>query len=250
MSYSDRMREMSPPPLQSDPRFVQGLGTGLDRLLSNFKDAIKARFPTYAAANGDAYALANIGADSSMPRYPSETDAQYGARLQQRWLLYARAGAAASPTDPATYPNPIVHEFEGLGFGDITIMEYIDWPDYSAVPNAHESPLPILDSVGTPYFSQFSIWIGSYNGSPIPDGAVMGTGVMGTDQMGVSLSLAVINSAVAAALQWKPAHALLTSFYWLLSGTTISAVMGVALMGTSTMGPGIGSGVVEQQIDK
>lgn len=261
--YSDRMREMSPPPLQSDPRFVQGIGTGLDRLLSNFKDAIKARFPTYAADNADAYALANIGADSSMPRYPSETDAQYGARLQARWLLYARAGAAASPTDPTTYPNPIVHELEGLGFGDVTIMEYIDWPADATNPQVHHSPEPWYDMggvlgvmilgegvLGSPWWSRFWVYVGSYNGATIPVGGTLGVGVLGTMYLGFELPSGVISSAVAAILQWKPAHALCPYLAVLVGGTPIDSVLGIGVLGTMVLGVGGGSGAFVIEINK
>lgn len=228
---------MSPPPLQADPRFVQGIGTGLDTLLARYKDAIKARFPTYAAANGDAYALANIGSDSSMPRYPAETDAQYGARLQQRWGLYERAGAAASPTDPDTYFNPIIHELEGLGFGDIVLMEYINWPADGGDPNVHHSPGGYYDSTGvTPGWSRFWVYIGKYDGANIPEGFVWGTGVWGTGVWGFDLPADVVASAVAAILQWKPAHALCPYLAFLTEGTPMDAVWGYGVWGSFSWG--------------
>lgn len=238
MSYSDRMREMSPPPLQADPRFVQGVGVGLDTLLSRFKDAVKARFPTYAAANGDAYALACFGSDSSMPRYPSETDEQYGDRLQRRWVLYERAGAAASPTDPETYFNPIINELEGLGFGDVVVMEYTDWPADGGNPNVHHSPGGWYDASGvTPWWSRFWVFVGSYDGSPIPEGGVLGVGVLGVMVLGFDLPADVVASAVAVILRWKPAHAICPYLAFLTGGTPMGSVLGYGTLGTFVLGP-------------
>lgn len=252
MSYSDRMREMSPPPLQADPRFVQGVGVGLDTLLSRFKDAVKARFPTYAAANGDAYALACFGSDSSMPRYPSETDAQYGNRLQRRWVLYERAGAAASPTDPTTYFNPIINELEGLGFGDVVVVEYIDWPADGSNPNLHHSPGDWYDSTGvTPWWSRFWVFVGSYDGSPIPEGFVWGVGVWGTGVWGFDLPADVVASAVAAILRLKPAHTICPYLAFLTDGTPISSVWGYGVWGSFTWGSsGTGPGVAFVDINR
>lgn len=237
MPYSDRMRQMATPPLQADPRFLQGIGTGLDTLLARFKDAIKARFPTYAAANNDEYALANIGSDSSLPRYPSETNAQYGARLQRKWEVYERAGAAASPTDPDAYPNPIIQQLEGLGFSDIVLMEYTDWPADAGDPNVHHSPGDWYDSTGTtPWWSRFWIYIGKYNGANIPEGGVLGVGLLGTMYLGFELPAAVINSAVAATIQWKPAHALCPYIAFLTEGTPMDSVLGYGVLGSFTLG--------------
>jgi hypothetical protein len=231
------MRDMSPPPIQADPRFVQGVGVTLDALLSSYKDAIKARFPTYAAANADDYALANIGFDSSLPRYPSETDVQYGARLQQRWVFYERAGAAESPTDPDTYFNPIVRELEGLGFGDVSLIEYVDWPADGSNPNVHHSPGSWYDSTGTtPWWSRFWVYVGQYDGSDIPGGFVWGTGTWGSGVWGFDLPADVVSSAVAAVLKWKPAHALCPYLAFLTDGTPMGSVWGSGTWGTFTWG--------------
>ena len=119
------MRLSSPTPLQGPygASWSNGVGATLDELFADYKDAIKARFPTLAAANNDSYALALLGTDSALPRYPGESLTDYGARLQARWQAYDRSGAAARLDGTG---SDIYDDLVGLGFGDITIVEYRD----------------------------------------------------------------------------------------------------------------------------
>jgi hypothetical protein len=245
---SGRMAYSSPPWLQGPYglSWNAGIGAGLDGLLADAKAAVKARMPLEAAGNADDEALAQLGDDSRLPRYPAETAEQYGARLQARWQTYDRAGAAPRASDGTGCP--ILDDLAGLGFGDITLMEYQDWPAWSGDPEVHESPDGWYDTAGAPWWSRFWIYIGSYQGVSIPAGVLMGTGVMGAGIMGTALPSDVISSAVASGLTWKPAHVLWASIGWLLTGTTTASLMGLAVMGSSVMGPGSGSGIAYQTI--
>ena len=251
MSYEERMQQSAPPPFQ-DPYGLSwngGIGQNLDELLADFKAAVKARMPGLAGANSDALALSYIGSDSSMPRYPAESDAEYGDRLQQRWALYERAGAAAG----STLDNPIVTTLEGLGFGGVVVMEYQDWPDAPEIPipGTHHSPGSWYDSTGaTPWWSRFWVYIGDYNGAPIPAGGVLGAGVLGTMVLGFDLDPDVVSSAVQAILQWKPAYALAVSITFLLGTSTTGSVLGVGTLGTMVLGDTGGDGSSTYVINK
>lgn len=225
MSYKARMVASSPTALQGPygTSWSRGVGQGLDDLLADYKAAVKARFPTVAAANGDTVACNYIGQDSSLPRYPSESLTAYGARLQARWQRYARSGAAAGPGGAV---NPIVQDLEGLELGGITIMEYVDWPAAASPANAHSSPSPVLDSLGTPWWSRFWIFVESYQGAPIPPGFVWGTGTWGTGYWGFTLPPAVVSGAIASGLQWKPAHVLFAGITFLVDDLLINSVWG------------------------
>lgn len=240
MSYKDLIYTALPPWLQagSGKPWAYGMGEHQDQLLTDMKTAVKARFPTYAAAAGDKLALSRLGTDRALPRYPGESDAQYGDRLLMAWEIHEKEGVEQS----------ILTDLEGAGFGDITLMEYRDWPAAASPANAHESPDGILDALGNPWWSRFWIYIGSYNGASIPSGAVMGTGVMGTDVMGVSLDIGTLNSVKQSGISHKPAHTLFCQVGWLLDGTTAASIMGMAVMGASTMGPGAGDGVNYQAV--
>lgn len=251
------MRQSSPPWLQTGygKSFVEGLGDGLDELLSDHKDAIKGRFPTYAAGNSDNYALALIGDDSSLPRYPSETDVEYGDRLQARWERYERAGAAERLDGSGC---PIVEDAEGIGFGGVVLMEYRDWPADAVDPNVHHSPgqwydqagilgIMILgfDVLGSPWWSRFWLYVESFGGADIPSGGVMGVGVLGTMVLGADVDTEAVSGVVRSVLTWKPAHIRCESLIVLTDGTPIESVLGVGLLGTMVLGAaGAGPGSV------
>lgn len=243
MSYKQYFSDILPgqwPRGTTGKMWTDGFAHHMDDMLSDAKDGMKARYPTIAGSAGDDTALAHIGTDRRLRRYPGETDAQYGGRLQQAWAVHRKSG-----TEQA-----ILTDLVGVGFGDITVMEYRDWPDHPTIANAHESPGDDLDSLGNPWWSRFWVYIGSYNGSDIPSGAVMGVGVMGTAVMGVALSTGIVDSVPSIGRQWKTAHDLFVEVGWLLDGTTTASIMGMAIMGTSTMGPGAGLGVNYQLVNK
>lgn len=256
MSYARRMAQRSPGWLQTSYglSWMAGIGGGLDSILDGYKDAIKARFPEYAATNGDDYALAQIGADSSLPRYPNETDTQYGTRLKNRWDRYDRAGAAERASDGSGCP--IVEDAEGIGFGDVRLMEYRDYPADGVNPNVHHSPEPWYDNagilgimllgvgtLGSPWWSRFWLYVGTYNGGNIPSGGVLGVEVLGTMVLGFDLSSEAVMGAIKSGLQWKPAHVRFEGLYVLTDGTPTASVLGIGslfsmILGASGSGPG------------
>lgn len=217
-------------------KWALGFANHLDDIRDETKASLKAKYPTEAVAQSDTTALGLIGDDRQIERYFGETDAQYGARLRTAWDLYTKAGTETSITD----------DLEGRGFGDLTVREYIDWADLGG--GEHESPGTNLDVNGDPWWSRFWLYIGEYGGADIPSGGLMGAAVMGTGVMGVALNTALISGVVRTLLQWKPAHALAVEIGWLLDGTTTASIMGIAIMGTSTLGPGAGTGVNYQTV--
>lgn len=261
--YQSRMRYSSPTWLQDDTgnAWNDGVGAGLDELFSDYKDGIRARFPTYAAANADSYALACFGSDSSLPRYPAETDTEYGVRLQARWQTYARSGAAEKADGTGC---PIKDALEGMGFGDVVIMEYLDWPADADNPQVHHSPPPIYDNggvlgimvlgedlLGSPWWSRFWVFVGTYNGAPIPSGGVLGTGVLGEMILGFDLPSDVVASARTACLQWKPAYVQCAYLAFLTDGTTTDSVLGIGVLGEMVLGAtGSGTGVAVIEINQ
>lgn len=232
MSYKQYFHEIMHSSLQgtTGKQWTDGFAHHMDDMLSDVKDAVQTGFPTAAAAAGDDTALARTGDDRRLRRYPNESDTQYGARLQQAWAVHGKSGTEQS----------ILTDLIGVGFDDITVMEYIDWPDHPTVANAHESPDGYFDVLGNPWWSRFWIYVGSYNGSDIPSGAVMGAGVMDTDVMGVALSTGIVNTVPSIGCQWKPAHDLFVKVGWLTDGMPIGSIMGIAVMGTAVLyaGPG------------
>jgi hypothetical protein len=239
-SRAGRMVAMSPTPLQGayGTSWSAGVGDQLDGVLQDYKDAIKCRFPTYAGANSDSYSLALIGSDSSLPRYPSETDSAYGARLQARWQAYARAGAAPIPPDE-TGCN-ILTDAISLGFDTPVLMEYIDFPSDPGDPNVHHSPGGYYDSLGNPWWSRFWLFLDSYDGSPITTGGVWSVGVWGTAVWGFSLPVGTIEAVISSALTWKPAQTLLASIFVIAGGSVVN-VWGIGAWGTAVWGASSGS---------
>lgn len=220
--------------------WFRGLAAGEDRLLDGTKDAVKARFPETSGTAGDDYALSLIGDDSSLPRYPNETDTTYGQRLRQRWTRYSRGGAAdGSPS--STYPCPILEELEGLGFGGLDLVEYSEWPEDPVTPGLHHSPLPWTDSAGTPWWSRIWILCSEHEGAPILAGGILGVGVLGVMRLGINLPAGAVEAAQTAIRTWKPAHVRAVSMIFYLNGGE-DGVLGRGVLGTMVLGGTGGAG--------
>ncbi|PZA07751.1 hypothetical protein DNA98_05445 [Meiothermus sp. Pnk-1] len=88
--YRAYQRDLSPPWLQQDwgRQWQEELGGAKDRLVDWLVLAVRARYIT--AAPDDALAL--IGQDRRMPRYPSEGADAYRARLLRAWDWWYRSG--------------------------------------------------------------------------------------------------------------------------------------------------------------
>lgn len=234
MSYKAYYLSLLPTPLQGPPGgepWASGFANHVDDLLGEVRDGVRRRFPSVIGADGDDLALAYMGSERGLPRYPSETDAVYAERLRTAWGLRALDGTEAA----------IVTELTGLGFSGITVMEYKDWPT---------APAPLLDANGDPWWSRFWVIIEQYNGADIAVGGILGAMVLGTDPLGISVGEDVILQAKKAILARKPAHALAVSIIFLLDGTPLSAVLGIGVLGTMVLGVGLGSGSVQYIIDQ
>lgn len=228
-TYKQYAADLAPPFLQgaNGIKWHNGFNQHLDELLEDTKAAVKARFPGEAADAGDTLALGAIGSDSRVPRYASETDAGYAERLVGRFDYHAKAGTEQGLLD----------DLAGLGFGDVTIIKYRDWPADGTDPNVHHSPGDWYDATGvTPWWSRFWVYIGSYDGASIPAGGVLGTGVLGTMVLGFELDADVIEMAIDAVRRRKPAHALFASLTVLTDDTSVASVLGVGVLGTMVLG--------------
>jgi hypothetical protein len=243
-TYKQYAADLSPPFLQGSNgvKWHNGFNQHLDDLLEDTKAAVKARFPSEAADASDTLALGAIGSDSRVPRYTSETDAGYAERLVGRFGYHAQAGTEQGLLD----------DLAGLGFGDVTIMEYRDWPADAGDPNVHHSPGSWYDSTGvTPWWSRFWVLIGQYDGAAIPSGGVLGTGVLGVMPLGFELDADVIEMALDAVRRRKPAHALFASLTVLTDDTPVESVLGVGVLGTMVLGAaGSGPGSVVIDVNK
>lgn len=243
-SYKQFAVDISPPFLQGSngQKWLRGFNEHLDNLLDDTKSSVKARFPDEAADAGDTLALGVIGSDSRIPRYLAETDAGYADRLKGRFTYHGSSGVEQGLLD----------DLAGLGFTDITLMEYKDFPADSGDPNVHHSPGNWYDSTGTtPWWSRFWLFIGAYDGDPIPAGGVLGTGILGTMVLGFDLPSDVVEMVVDAVMRRKPAHAQFASISFMTEGTPVSSVLGIGTLGTMVLGAsGSGPGVAVVEINK
>lgn len=228
MGYKDYLRAILPPPLlgTQGTGFARGAAQHLDDLAASLKSAAKRGMPEVIAAEGDADSLAYLGTERGMPRYPSETDVQYGERLRTARTRYRRAGAEDS----------ITSELEGLGWGGVTIVEYRDWPAAASPANAHSSPSPVLDANGDPWESRFWVYAETYGGAVISAADAWGTAVWGTDPWGTEVGAEEIAAAIRAIRKWKPARALAVALVLLLDGTTLDETWGGGSWGAATWG--------------
>jgi hypothetical protein len=90
MTYREWQRRLAPPWLQEGAggRFLEGLGEAKDGLAEQVRQAILARMIQRASED----ALALIGEDRFLPRFPGEPTEAYRARLLAAWEFWRRAG--------------------------------------------------------------------------------------------------------------------------------------------------------------
>jgi hypothetical protein len=90
MTYREWQRRLAPPWLQEGAggRFLEGLGEAKDGLAEHVRQAVLARMIQRAPED----ALALIGEERSLPRFPGELTEAYQARLLAAWEFWRRAG--------------------------------------------------------------------------------------------------------------------------------------------------------------
>jgi hypothetical protein len=150
-------------------------------------------------------ALAELGAEYNMPRYPGETNAQYKARLQGKWDAWEFAGNESA----------ILAQLTAFGLPDAEIYTPRDW---SARPPINH---PVTD---TPWWSRF--WVVIPDGShsvgvarTYGDGSTYGNPldpfVYGADMApGLALALRQLLN------QWKPGHVVCAEVIFEIGGET------------------------------
>ena len=185
MSYKAYPQAILPPPLQgpNGVRWARGLAAHLDRLVSDSRDAVKRRMPELVGREGDALALGYLGGERDLPRYPSESDAAYGQRLQGAWVRWQRAGARdARETALAA-----------LGYTHVKIWTVLD----DGAPDGNAT-----------WWSRFWIFIGA-GGHPYSPTAITygepGRVFGGPNVFGMDASAEEMDSLRSAIRRWKPA---------------------------------------------
>jgi hypothetical protein len=90
MTYREWQRRLAPPWLQEGAgrRFLEGLGEAKDGLAEHVRQAVLARMIQRAPED----ALALIGEERSLPRFPGEFTEAYRARLLAAWEFWRQVG--------------------------------------------------------------------------------------------------------------------------------------------------------------
>lgn len=95
-------------------RYLYSFGLVLDAIMQGATDATKARMPY---PTGPADALARIGQDSALERYPADTDATFRARLQARFPTWQKAGSEQA----------VVGQLNAFGFANVSVYTAQEW---------------------------------------------------------------------------------------------------------------------------
>ena len=179
--------QLSPTSLQGEfgSKFVAGvIGLFGDMIQQLATLGLKA--PWLKTDTSPADALPLVGEGSNMPRYFTDTDDTYRARLNDRWNTWELAGTKAQLQNQAVL----------MGFPNALVKEPVDWPD--------KPPLN--------YWSQFWLFIpqGDHNftvGANWDDPGLVWDGftwsVSGTN------AFEIIESLKAAMCLFKPGHVIL-----------------------------------------
>lgn len=182
-SFATFVEQISPPWLRNTygARFI-GLCAGLfgDTIAAGAFQAMRSSHLNRALQPADS--LGFMGAERSMPRYTSESDAQYRARLQDAFDIWGRAGNKAV----------IEGQLHAAGFVGAVIKERNDWPGRTPVG----------------YWSIF--WVVIPNGShTIGAAKTWGGGAKWGDpdfQWGASDPNGEIQTIRGIVEKWRPAH--------------------------------------------
>ncbi len=143
--------------------------------------------------------LSLVGAERGMPRYPSESAAQYRARLLDAWNAYTLAGSEGT----------IVQQFEHAGYPDVEI--YFDAAALG--PNGEAAP----------YWSQFWVYFPHSSGHPVTtDGPEWGSFVYGDGTVyGLGVNVSFYQLIHGIVRKWKPSRWVCRGFRFELADTSI-----------------------------
>jgi len=130
MPFEEYLPKTLPPWLRKQwgQAFHAAVGRRMDVITERHRQAVFARLPVYAAANGDAAALEEIGHDRGLPRGPFESDAAYGDRLFGAWDAWAGdntpvTGVGGGAGSPLGMLNAIKAAGIPTGPGGATIVQ-------------------------------------------------------------------------------------------------------------------------------
>jgi hypothetical protein len=176
-------------------RFLGAMALLFDRLAEGSRQAVRAFWIGDREGNGPAYdALGPAGEELSLPRYPTETWAQYHARLQRAWTDWPYAGDETS----------ILGQLAAAGFPNAQIFYMYNW-------------------LGVSSWSQFIVLFGTGMHPVTSAGALIGTFIVGD---GTNIGPQGITSAQLRALRlivkkFKPGHWRCPAIVFELTGWTI-----------------------------
>jgi hypothetical protein len=183
MTYREWQRRLAPPWLQEGAggRFLEGLGEAKDGLAEHVRQVVLARMIQRAPED----ALALIGKERSLPRFPGELTEAYRARLLAAWEFWQRAG---------TFPG-LVYWLRVLGYEPFVV----EWYRYD---------LSI--------WAEFSLYLWPYRPEFTTDRWDDGEGAWDDDtSWDYTLNGVELQRVPALVREVKPAHAKVRSIYYI-----------------------------------
>lgn len=110
MDFRDWAVQLVPPWLRQPKgeAFVRGLGEGKDWLAHRLRQSVLSRFFSYATAD----ALNYGAAERQLLRAPTDTDAQFAARLRGAWNVWPWAGT----------PFGVLSELKASGYASVMLL--------------------------------------------------------------------------------------------------------------------------------
>jgi len=139
-------------------RFVAAFGLLCDSLIDGATQALKAPW----LGNPDDVpqdALAPLGEELLLERYPVEDDAQYKARLDLTWPTWQDAGG----------PQVLVDQLTAAGFPGVQIKTPLDWP--TEPPVGYSTQFWVFFPEGTHTVTGVAPLVGSF---VVGDGTIIG----------------------------------------------------------------------------
>lgn len=192
----------------------------LDVIAEGFSEALRAPDLYRTAITDDALEL--DGQARNIPRYPTETSAQYLARLKTAWATWQSAGS----------PGAIVTQLTLAGFTATLYTPLRTHPIYGT-PHGEWVRPPLTHPVtGAPWWSRFWVVIDAPHGYTWP---VWGTMTWGSFTWGFPVALGTTLRGLVR--HWKAAHVVCQEIFVL--GDTDTPMWGHNMTwGSFTWGPG------------
>ena len=201
-SFREFFTRISPTWLQGDlgSKYVTGvIGLFGDAIQNLANMGVKAPWLKTQTSPDDALPL--VGEGSNLPRYFTDTDTTYRARLNDRWNTWELAGTKAQLENQAVL----------MGFPNAQIFEPVDWPTRN--PGYWSQFWLLIPSEDHSFTSGPTYGDGTLYGEP-PIGSGSLYGIAGTN------ASEIIGSLKTAMCLFKPAHVILRDIIFEGDGPT------------------------------